>query len=71
MVRLFSPYPTFTDISISGGGGESYSYKAAKESKVVMERKLLCIKEQIEYYKYVLLSDCYNGEGNKSKKRFS
>ncbi len=71
MVCLFSPSPTFIDISTSGGGGESYSYKAAKESKVVMERKLLCVKEQIEYHKYVLLSDCYNGEEKKIKKRFS
>jgi hypothetical protein len=69
MVRLFSPSPTFTDISNSGGGGESYSYLAARESKVVMERKLLCVKEQIEYYKYVLLSDCYDGEEKKKAKK--
>lgn len=44
MVRLFSPYPTFTVISCNGG--ESSSYIAAK---VVAERKLICLKEQMEY----------------------
>ncbi len=33
---------------------------AAKEDKVVVERKLLCPKEQIEYQKYVLTSECFN-----------
>jgi len=46
MVHLFSPSPTFTVISCNGGDGvASSSYAAAKESKVVVERKLLCLKE--------------------------
>jgi hypothetical protein len=58
MVCLFSPSPTFTDISSSVN--ETASYVAAKEDKVVVERKLLCPKEQIEYQKYVLTSECFN-----------
>jgi hypothetical protein len=60
MVRLFSPSPTFTDVSSSVN--ETASYVAAKEVKVVVERKLLCLKEQIEYQKYVLMSECFNAE---------
>jgi hypothetical protein len=60
MVRLFSPSPSFTDVSSSVN--ETASYVAAKEVKVVVERKLLCLKEQIDYQKYVLTSECFNHE---------
>jgi len=32
------------------------------------ERKLLFIKEQIEYHKYVLLSECFNPEEKPNSK---
>ena len=67
MVHLFSPSPTFTDISCNGGGSSSYA--AAKESKVVMKRKLLCLKEQMDYHKYVLMSDCYDADEKKIAKK--
>jgi hypothetical protein len=41
---------------------------AAKEAKVVVEGKLLCLKEQIEFQKYVLTSECFDGE-EKRKQR--
>jgi hypothetical protein len=41
MVRLFSPSPTITEVS--DAGDDAASYVAAKESKVIVERKLLCI----------------------------
>jgi hypothetical protein len=70
MVHLFSPSPTFTNISCNGGDGvASSSYAAAKESKVVMKRKLLCLKEQMDYHKYVLMSDCYDADEKKIAKK--
>jgi hypothetical protein len=35
MVCLFSPSPTFTDISTSGGGGESYLTKLPRKAKLL------------------------------------
>jgi len=70
--RLFSPSPTFageTDNSTGSAGAESVSYVSAKESKVVVERKLLCIKEQTQHYKYVLASDVYDDEEKKKAKK--
>jgi hypothetical protein len=70
MVHLFSPYPTFTDISCNGGDGvASSSYAAAKECKVFVERKLLCLKEQMDYHKYVLMPDCYDADEKKKGKK--
>jgi hypothetical protein len=36
---------------------------------VTVERKLLCVKEQIEYHKYVLMSEYFDSEekGNSKK----
>jgi len=67
MVRLFSPSPTFTDVSASVNN-DAASYIAAKEKKVDSERKLLFLKEQIEYHKYVLLSECFNPEEKTNSK---
>ena len=70
--RLFSPSPTFageTANSTGSAGAESVSYVSAKESKVVVERKLLCIKEQTQHYKYVLASDVYDDEEKKKAKK--
>ena len=66
MVRLISPCPTFTDVSTVG---TESAYVAAKECKVTVERKLLCVKEQIEYHKYVLMSEYFDSEekGNSKK----
>jgi hypothetical protein len=66
MVRLLSPSPTFTDVSTAGT--ETASYVTAKEYKVTMERKLLCVNEQIEYHKYVLTSDCFDAEEKRKAK---
>jgi hypothetical protein len=67
MVCLFLSSPTFTEIS--NASDETASYVVAKERKVVMERKLLCVKEQIEYHKYVLMSDCFDEEEKKKAKK--
>ena len=67
MVCLFLSSPTFTEIS--NARDETASYVVAKERKVVMERKLLCVKEQIEYHKYVLMSDCFDEEEKKKAKK--
>jgi hypothetical protein len=66
MVRLFLPSPTFMDVSTAG---TESAYVATKECKVTVERKLLCVKEQIEYYKYVLMSEYFDSEekGNSKK----
>jgi hypothetical protein len=52
------PSPTFTDLSSTrfGGSGESDGIRVAKETKLVAERKLLFIREQMEHHKYVLTS---------------
>ena len=42
---------------------------SAKESKVVVEIKLLCIKEQTEQNKHMLASDVYDGEEKKKAKK--
>jgi len=68
MVRLFSPSPTFTDVSASVTN-ETSSYVTAKERKVDSERKLLFLKEQIEYHKYVLLSQCFDQDEKKNSKK--
>jgi hypothetical protein len=65
MVRLFSPSPTFIEVS---GGNDASSLAAAKEAKVVVERKLLCLKEQIEFQKYVLTFEYFDGEEEKKAK---
>jgi hypothetical protein len=70
MIQLFSPSPTFTDVSKSVNN-DTASCIAAKEKKVDSERKLLFIKEQIEYHKYVLLSECFNPEKTNSKAELS
>jgi hypothetical protein len=67
MVRLFSPSPTFTDVSTSVNN-DTASYIAAKEKKVDSERKLLFLKEQIEYQKCVLLSEYFNPEEKTNSK---
>ncbi len=41
------------------------SYIAAKENKAVVA----CLKEQMEYYKYLMLSDCYDGDDKKKAKK--
>ena len=68
MVGLFSPSPTFTDVSASVSNKTS-SYVAAKERKVDSERKLLFLKEQIDYHKYVLLSECFDQDEKKNSKK--
>ncbi len=50
-------------------GTETASYVTTKEYKVTVERKLLCVKEQIEYHKYVLMSDCFDEEEKKKAKK--
>jgi hypothetical protein len=34
----------------------------------VVERKLLCIDKQMEYHKYVIMSDFFDNEDNKKSK---
>ena len=72
--RLFFPSPTAaTGIGNKYGAdsvdGDSESHVSAKESKVVVEIKLLCIKEQTEHYKYMLASNVYNGEEKRRQRR--
>jgi hypothetical protein len=75
ITRLFSPSPTYSDVSFnakSGGVSDSIavssSYNSAKEDKLIVERKLLCIKEQMKFRKYVLTSDFYDLEEKKKAK---
>ena len=74
MVRLFSQSPTcsINDISSTrsngSGGGSSASYAAVKERKVVIERTLLCVTTQMDYFKYVLSCDCYDSDEKKKAK---
>ena len=72
--RLFFPSPTVAagignKYFADSVNGDSVSYMSAKESKVVVEIKLLCIKEQTEHYKYMLASDVYDGEEKKKAKK--
>jgi hypothetical protein len=50
------------------GSNESSSLAAVKETKIIVERKLLCLKEQIEFQKYVLMSECFDGEEKKKQR---
>jgi hypothetical protein len=75
ITRLFSPSPTFSDVSYaawSGGVTESTvisdSYTLAKEEKIVVERKLLCINQQMDYHKYLLMSEFFDAEEKKKSK---
>ena len=75
ITRLFSPSPTFSDVSYaawSGGVTESTvisdSYTSAKEEKIIVERKLLCINQQMDYHKYVLMSEFFDAEEKKKSK---
>ncbi len=73
--RLFSPLPTFSDVNYAARSSVfpdnatlSNSYSNAKEGKVIVERKLLCIKERMDHHKYVLMSELYDQEDNKKSK---
>jgi hypothetical protein len=75
ITRLFSPSPTFSNVSYvahSRGVTESTtvsnSYTSAKEEKIIMGQKLLCINQQMEYHKYVLMSEFYDAEEKKKSK---
>ena len=35
----------------------------------MVERKLLCMKEQIEFHKYVLISECFDGDEKRKAKK--
>ena len=66
---MFSPSPTFageTANRAGSAGAESVSYVSAKQSKVSVKRNLLCIKAQLEHYKYVLASDVYDDKEQKA-----
>jgi hypothetical protein len=70
--RLFSPSPTFTDLSTTtrfGGSADSDGVRLAKESKIEAERKLLYIREQMDHHKYVLSSDFYDANEKQTAKK--
>ena len=71
ITRLFSPSPTFSELSYSAPtstANVSIGYSEAKSDKVVVERKLLCIEKQMEYHKYVIMSDFFDQEEKKKSK---
>jgi len=75
ITRLFSPSPTFSDVSYAARSGRvtesptvSNSYTSAKEEKIIVEWKLLYINQQMEYHKYVLMSEFYDAEEKKKSK---
>ncbi len=74
--RLFSPSPTFSDVSYtarSSGMADSdtfaTTYSSAKEDKIIVEQTLLCINQQMEYHRYVIMSEYYDEEEKKKIKR--
>ena len=73
--KAFSPSPMFSNVcyaACSSGVTESTtvsnSYIPAKEEKIIVEQKLLCINQQMEYHKYVLMSEFYDAEEKKKSK---
>ena len=71
ITRLFSPSPTFSELSYSAPTSTatvSIGYSEAKSDKVVVERKLLCIEKQMEYHKYVIMSDFFDQDEKKKSK---
>jgi hypothetical protein len=65
ITRLFSPLPTFSDVSytawstgIADSATVASTYSSTKEDKIIVEQKLLCNNQQMEYHKYVI--SCQN-----------
>jgi hypothetical protein len=74
ITKLFSPFsPQCSSFSESIASASSKSppvntFQLAREEKVKTERKIICIKEQMDFYKYVLSSEHYDSEEkNKAK----
>ena len=67
ITKLFSPFsPQRTSFSESIATASSNSnsqpvdaFQLAREEKVKTERKIMCIKEQMDFYKYMLSSEHY------------
>jgi hypothetical protein len=66
ITRLFSPSHTFSDVSYaaySSGLANSATFTStntsAKEDTIIVKWKLPCIKKQMEYHKYVTMSEFY------------
>lgn len=66
ITRLFSPSPTFSNISYAARSGGvidsaslSNSFHSAKEDKIIVEWRLLCINQQMEYHKHVIMSEFF------------
>jgi len=75
ITRLFSPSPTMSDLSgpgvAVGTPAESYTlqkYNSAKEDKLIVERKIMCIEKQMEYHKYVISSEFFDLDEKKKAK---
>ena len=63
--RFFSPSSTFSDVShtawssgIADSATFATTYTSAKDDKIIVEQKLLCNNQQMEYHKYVI--SCQN-----------
>jgi hypothetical protein len=69
IAKLFSPFsPQCSSFSESSKSQPVDSFQLAREEKVNTERKIICIKEQIDFYKYMLSSEHYDlEEKNKAK----
>ncbi len=70
---FFSPSPTFSDVSynarssgIADNSTFDSTFTSAKEDKIIVEQQLLCIDQQIEYQKYVIMSEFYDQEETKT-----
>ncbi len=64
ITRLFSPSPTMSDLSgpavavgTSAQSSTLRNYNSAKEGKLIVERKIMCIEKHMDYHKYVISSD--------------
>jgi hypothetical protein len=72
---LFSPFsPQHSSFSESIASTSKKNqpvdtFQLAREEKKNTEQKIICIKEQMNFYKYVLSSEHYDSEGKTKQKR--
>jgi hypothetical protein len=69
ITKLFSPFsPQPSSFSESSKSQPVDIFQLGREEKVNTKRKIICIKEQMDFYKYMLSSEHYDLEGeNKAK----
>ena len=69
IAKLFSPFsPQCSSFIESSKSQPVDSFQLAREEKVNTEHKIICIKEQMDFYKYMLSSEHYDLEEKKQSK---